>query len=151
MALNKVMLIGNTGKDPVVRHLENGNVTASVSLATSEKYKDKNGQLQTHTEWHNIVCWRNLAEFMEKYIKKGMQLYVEGKIRSGSYTDKDGITRYNTDIVADSIRLLDRKSDSPAQQQMPQQQTQPVQAQTVQTNTTPQNSEDLPSDDDLPF
>ena len=89
MALNKVMLIGNTGKDPDVRHLESGIVTSSFTLATTERYKDKSGTLKEQTEWHNIVCWRALAEFVEKYLKKGTQIYVEGKLRNRSYTDKE--------------------------------------------------------------
>jgi len=81
MSLNKVLLIGNVGKDPEVRHLENGSMVARFSLATTERFKDKNGEFQEQTEWHNIVCWRSLAERVEKYVKKGSQLFIEGKIR----------------------------------------------------------------------
>lgn len=111
MSLNKVLLIGNVGKDPEVRHLESGAVTASFSLATSERYKDRNGEVKDITEWHNIVCWRGLAEIVEKYVKKGTQLYIEGKIRTRSYQDRDGNTRYITEINADDIRFVGRKSD----------------------------------------
>lgn len=111
MSLNKVLLIGNVGKDPEVRHLEIGAVTASFSLATSERYKDRNGEVKDITEWHNIVCWRGLAEIVEKYVKKGTQLYIEGKIRTRSYQDRDGNTRYITEINADDIRFVGRKSD----------------------------------------
>jgi single stranded DNA-binding protein (ssb) len=112
MSFNKVILIGNVGKDPEVRHLESGTTVASFTLATTEKYKDKNGVLQDQTEWHNIVCWRNLAELSEKYITKGSQIFVEGKIRTRSWTDQAGVKKYTTEIVADNIRLLDRRSNA---------------------------------------
>ena len=112
MSLNKVLLIGNVGKDPEVRHLESGAVTASFSLATTERYKDRNGEYKDQTEWHNIVCWRSTAEFAEKYVKKGSALYVEGKIRNRQYQDRDGNTRYIVEIYADDIRFVGRKSDS---------------------------------------
>ena len=109
MSFNKVILIGNVGKDPEVRHLETGIAVASFTLATTERYKNRNGELQDQTEWHNIVCWRNLAELSEKYIQKGAQIFVEGKIRTRSWADQTGAKRYTTEIVADNIRLLDRK------------------------------------------
>ena len=114
MSFNKVILIGNVGKDPEVRHLETGSAVASFTLATTERYRNKNGELQDQTEWHNIVCWRNLAELSEKYIKKGAQIFVEGKIRTRSWADQTGAKRYTTEIVADNIRLLDRKGAAPA-------------------------------------
>lgn len=112
MSVNKAILVGNVGKDPEVRHLEGGTSVARFTLATSESYKNKNGELVTTTEWHNIVAWRQLAEFAEKYIKKGRQLYVEGKITNRQWDDKDGNKRYTTEIVADNIRLLGRREDS---------------------------------------
>ena len=115
MSFNKVILIGNVGKDPEVRHLETGIAVASFTLATTERYKNRNGELQDQTEWHNIVCWRNLAELSEKYIKKGAQIFVEGKIRTRSWADQTGAKRFTTEIVADNIRLLDRKGAAPAQ------------------------------------
>lgn len=118
MSLNKVLLIGNAGRDPEIRHLESGVATASFSLATTERFRDRNsGEYRDQTEWHNIVCWRNLAEFAEKYIRKGTQLFIEGRIRTRSYNDKDGNTRYTTEIVADNVQLLGRKSDNPANTQ----------------------------------
>ena len=114
MSFNKVILIGNVGKDPEVRHLETGSAVASFTLATTERYRNRNGELQDQTEWHNIVCWRNLAELSEKYIKKGAQIFVEGKIRTRSWADQTGAKRYTTEIVADNIRLLDRKGAAPA-------------------------------------
>lgn len=142
MSLNKVMLIGNLGRDPEVRHLESGTVNATFTLATSERYRDRTtGETKEQTEWHNIVCWRQLAEFSENYLKKGTQVFVEGKLRSRSYTDQNGNVRYVTEIVADSIQLLGRKSDNSAQTQQPVRPTQT--AQSVQPI--------VDEGDDLPF
>lgn len=112
MSVNKVILIGNAGKDPEVRYLENGTPKCSFSLATSETYTNKNGEKVTNTEWHNIVIWRGLAEVAQKYVKKGTQVYIEGKIKSRSYDDKDGVKKYITEIVADSMQLLGRKPEN---------------------------------------
>ncbi|MGL4364045.1 MAG: single-stranded DNA-binding protein [Bacteroidales bacterium] len=114
MSLNKVMLIGNVGKDPEVRHLDSGIATTTITLATSETYTDKSGQRVTNTEWHNIVLWRQLAELAEKYIRKGTQIFVEGKMRTRSWEDKEGQKRYTTEVVADTLRLLGRREDSNA-------------------------------------
>lgn len=112
MSVNKVILVGNVGKDPDVRHLEGGTSVASFPLATSETYKNKSGEKVTTTEWHNIVVWRGLAEVAEKYVKKGSQLYIDGRIRTRSYDDKEGNKRYFTEIYADTLRMLGKKSDS---------------------------------------
>ena len=144
MSFNKVLLIGNTGRDPEVRHLESGVAVATFTLATTERYKDRNGVMQDQTEWHNIVCWRNLAELSEKYIKKGAQIFVEGKIRTRSWADQTGAKRYTTEIVADNIRLLDRKgavTGTPADM--------PVQAAPVSQPAFTAPVED--ASDDLPF
>lgn len=108
--VNKVILVGNLGKDPEVRHLENGASVANFSIATSETYKDKNGNRQEQTEWHNVVLWRGLAEIAEKYLKKGSQIYVEGKLRTRSWQDKDGNTRYTTEVVGDQMTMLGGRS-----------------------------------------
>ncbi|GAA4311519.1 single-stranded DNA-binding protein [Nibribacter koreensis] len=110
-SINKVILIGNLGKDPEVRHLEGGVAVARFPLATSETFKDKNGDKQERTEWHNIVVWRGLAEVTEKYLKKGQSVYIEGKIRTNSYQDKEGIQRYSTEIVADNMTMLGGRTD----------------------------------------
>ena len=111
MSLNKVLLIGNAGRDPEIRHLESGTMNATFSLATTERYRDRStGEMKEQTEWHNIVCWRNLAEIAEKYVKKGTQLFIEGRIRTRSYNDKDGNTKYMTEILADNMQLLGRTS-----------------------------------------
>lgn len=114
MALNKVFLIGNVGKDPDVRHLEGGASVASFTLATTERYRERgSGETKELTEWHNIVAWRQLADLAENYIRKGSQIFVEGRIRSRSWDDQNGQKRYVTEILADSIQLLGRRGDSP--------------------------------------
>lgn len=110
--VNKVILVGNLGKDPEMRHLEGGTAVANFTLATSETYKDKNGQRVEQTEWHNIVVWRNLAEIAEKYLKKGSTIYLEGKLRTRSWEDKDKVKRYTTEIVADTFTMLGKKENS---------------------------------------
>lgn len=113
MSVNKAILVGNVGKDPEVRYLDKGVAVANFTLATTERgFTMQNGtQVPDRTEWHNIVAWRGLAELAEKYIKKGSQLYVEGKLQTRSW-EKDGVKRYTTEIVADNIQFLGRKSDS---------------------------------------
>ena len=112
MSVNKVILIGNVGKDPEIRHLDSNVSVATFSLATSEVYNNKAGERVTQTEWHNIVCWRNLATLAEKFIKKGSQVYIEGRIRSRSYDGNDGVKRTAYEINADEVRLLDKKPGS---------------------------------------
>ncbi|AKD02481.1 single-stranded DNA-binding protein [Pontibacter korlensis] len=111
-SVNKAILVGNLGKDPEVRHLEGGVAVARFPIATSETFKDKNGQRQERTEWHNIVVWRGLAEVAEKYLRKGNSVYIEGRIRTNSYQDKDGVQRYSTEIVADNMTMLGGRSDN---------------------------------------
>ena len=106
--INKVILVGNTGKDPEVRHLESGVTVASFSLATSETYKNKSGEKITNTEWHNIVVWRGLAKVVENYVKKGSKLYIEGKLTHRKY-EKDGQTKYFTEILCRELTMLDSK------------------------------------------
>lgn len=110
-SMNKVILIGNLGKDPEVRHLEGGVAVARFPLATSESYKDKNGERQEKTEWHNIVLWRGQAEVAEKYLKKGNSVAIEGKIQTSKYTDKEGVERYSTEILGQSMTMLGSKND----------------------------------------
>ncbi|HBG56832.1 single-stranded DNA-binding protein [Proteiniphilum sp. UBA1028] len=112
MSVNKVILVGNVGKDPEMKYFDNDVAKANFSLATSERgYTTSGGtQVPERTEWHNIVCWRGLAQIAEKFVRKGTLLYVEGKIRSRSYDDQNGVKRYITEVVADNIELLSRKS-----------------------------------------
>jgi single-strand DNA-binding protein len=108
--VNKVILVGHLGKDPEVRHLDNNVSVASFPLATSETY-NKDGRRVEQTEWHNIVMWRGLADIAAKYLHKGKLVYIEGKIRTRTYEDKEGIKRYATEIVAESFNMLGRKTD----------------------------------------
>ena len=110
--VNKVILVGNLGKDPEVRYLDNGVAVANFSLATTENYKNKQGERVSQTEWHNIVLWRGLAEVAEKYLKKGSSIYIEGKIKNRKWEDKDGNTRYNTEILGDNMTMLGAKQSS---------------------------------------
>jgi single-strand DNA-binding protein len=107
--LNKVTLIGNLGKDPEIQTLEGNIKVAKFSLATTENYKDSNGQNQSTTDWHNIVLWRGLADLANNYLKKGSLVYVEGKLKTRSYDDKDGHKKYVTEIMAEQLILLDKK------------------------------------------
>jgi single-strand DNA-binding protein len=109
--LNKVLLIGNLGKDPEIVTLEGNIKVAKFTLATTEGYKDDKGQTHTQTEWHNIVLWRGLAELAEKYLRKGGMIHLEGKNRTRSYEDKQGQKRYVTEVVGEEIILLDKKED----------------------------------------
>lgn len=169
MALNKVLLIGNVGKDPEIRHLQGGASVATITLATSERYKDRNGETRELTEWHTIIAWRQLADLAENFIRKGSQIYVEGRIRSRSWDDQNGQKRYVTEIQADSIQLLGRRNENPGAPQNPRPQQQdnyggqqnygggynaPHAPQPQPQQTTPiVNPADLNDDgtDDLPF
>lgn len=107
--INKVTLIGNLGKDPEIRHFEGGGKVTKFSLATNENYQDKNGEWQSQTEWHSIICWGRLAESAEQRLKKGMQIYCEGKITYRKWQDKEGIDRYSTDIRVSTFRILEKR------------------------------------------
>ena len=109
MSINKVILVGNVGKEPVIRYFDKGVAKATFPLATSETYTNQQGETITSTEWHNIVLWRALAEVAEKTIKKGSQVYIVGKIKTRSYVDKDGVNKYITEILADTLLLLEKK------------------------------------------
>ena len=115
-SLNKVFLIGNVGRDPEVRYLDQGTAQAGQStkvatftLATTDRYRDRAGELRENTEWHNLVLWRQLADLAERYIRKGSQIYVEGHIRTRSYTDQQGLKKFMTEIIADNVQLLGRR------------------------------------------
>ena len=144
--VNKVILVGNLGKDPEVRHLESGVMVANFTLATSESYKDRTtGERKQVTEWHNIVLWRGLAEVAEKYLKKGNQVYVEGKLRTRSWNDQEGNTRYTTEVVADNMTMLGGRPPAGETTGDPSMASQT--ATPVSSNITPVNDES----DDLPF
>lgn len=120
MSLNKVMLIGNVGKDPEVRYLDqnpqnpaNAAKVATFPLATSERYTDRAGNRQENTEWHNIVAWRGNADVIERFVKKGTQLYIEGRLRTRNWTDQSGNKRYTTEVIVDTFQLLGARKDNP--------------------------------------
>lgn len=139
MSVNKVILLGHVGKDPDVKYFDNGSSVASFSLATTEKgYTAQNGtQIPDRTEWHNIVCWKGLSKVAEQFIKKGTQIYIEGRIRTRSYDDQNGVKRYVVEIYADKLELLGRR-DSDNQN--------PINRLLI----TPPSPDDMPADD-LPF
>jgi len=116
MSVNRVTLLGRVGQEPEVRYLEGGIAVAKFSLATSENWKDKDGNKKETTTWHNIEAWRKTAEVVEKYVKKGDLLYIEGKIKNSEYTDKDNIKRYRTDIVVESLQMLGGKREASTEQ-----------------------------------
>lgn len=177
MAVNKVILVGNVGKDPDTRYLDENTPVCKFPLATSEVYRNRDGEKIEQTEWHNIVLWRGLAKVAEQYVKKGSQLFIEGRIRSRSYDDKDGIKRYITEIVGDNMQMLGRKGDnaqddgyrqegaqtggqqssSSAQQSQSGQQSaqQSSSQQSARSNETPDDNPDTSGadneSDDLPF
>ncbi len=142
--VNKVILVGNVGKDPEVKYLENGTAYARFTLATNETYKDKTGNKTTKTEWHNIVLWRGLAEVAEKYVKKGNPLYIEGKITNRSY-EQDGITKYFTEIVGNEMKMLGSKATNEGPSAPP-----PPPDNNNKSTDTASESEPLETDD-LPF
>ncbi|OGC91134.1 MAG: single-stranded DNA-binding protein [candidate division Zixibacteria bacterium RBG_16_48_11] len=111
--VNKVILVGNLGKDPELRYTPAGQAVATFSLATNRKWKDKDGQMQDQTDWHNIVAWGRQAEIAKEYLKKGSPLFVEGRIQYRTYNDRDGNKRYITEIVAQSVQMLGRKGGEP--------------------------------------
>ena len=138
--INKVILIGNLGRDPEVMTFDNGVKKATFSLATTESYKNKEGNRVEQTEWHNIVLWRGLAEVAEKYLQKGNQIYLEGKIKTRSY-EQDGVKKYVTEILGDNMTMLGRREGSDNGEYQRQSQAAP---------TASEPETDSP-DDDLPF
>lgn len=109
--VNRVMLIGNLGKDPDVQHLEGNIAVAKFPLATTETYKDRSGKLISQTEWHTVVLWRGLAELAQKYLHKGSLIYVEGRLRTRSWEDKDGNKKFATEVVGDNLIMLDKRGE----------------------------------------
>ncbi len=164
MSVNKVILVGNVGKDPETRYLEGGTAVSKFPLATSETYRNRNGERITTTEWHNVVVWRGLAEVCEKYVRKGSQLYIEGRIKTRSYNDRDGNTRYITEIVGDNMQMLGKRSDdtgdsSTENQQRVQETEKSASSQPTQTPSSGNGKDDIYDNldegtndtDDLPF
>ena len=143
-SVNKVILIGNLGRDPEIKKLENGATLASFSMATSESYTDKvSGKKIENTDWHDIILWRGLAELAEKFLKKGMKIYVEGRLKKRSWQDREGNTRYNVEVIGDEMTILSK----------PNTDTKPKEPYTVEVNQEISKMENLESDpeDTLPF
>ena len=146
-SVNKVILIGNLGKDQEVRHLESGAVVANFPIATSETFLDKKtGEKRESTDWHDIVVWRGLAEVAEKYLRKGMKIYVEGRLKKRTWQDKDNQTRYTTEVLADNLTILTRAEQSEKPTNQPNYSNEG-------TPHKPDKLDDLLGDenDDLPF
>jgi single-strand DNA-binding protein len=146
--VNKVILLGNLGADPEVRTLESGAKVARLRVATAETYKDKNGEKITQTEWHTVNVWKGLADVAEKYLKKGSQVYLEGKIKSRTWKDKDGVDKYSTEILCDNFTMIGSKAGGDGNSQA-------ASGYQPKTDDAPK-MEDNPSlessaDDDLPF
>lgn len=184
MSLNKVMLIGNVGRDPEVRYLEGNNPgaqgrkVATFTLATSERFRDRSGETRENTEWHNIVAWGQPADVCERFVRKGTQLYIEGRLRTRKYTDRQGMEKYTTEINVDTLQLLGRRDNvdgsyptdqpaggyprqggypqnpqpqQPAYQQPSYQQPAYQQPAPVQAAPAAPAVDEAPKDDDLPF
>lgn len=157
--VNRVILIGNLGRDPEVRRLENGAVVAKFSVATNENYRDKTGEWQTQTEWHDVVVWRNVAERAESQLSKGSQVYLEGKLTHRTWQDKDGNNRKTTEVVASYFRALNRREGgeggsgnfSGTDDEMPYSESNVTrESESAPAHTTPPAPE-MDADDDLPF
>ncbi len=146
---NKVTLIGRLGKDPEIRSLDENTKVARITLATNESYKDRNGEWQDRTEWHNVVVWRAAAERVERQLRKGMLTFVEGKIGYRKYTDKDGIERYSTDVTAYIVKPLEKLEDTGSTGSS----TQPPAFKEVEEKKEESSEQDTSNkeDDDLPF
>ena len=146
-SVNKVILIGNIGKDPSSRTFENGTKVVSATLATSEKYKKRDGTEGEQTEWHQISVWGKLADIFEKYVKKGSSVYVEGKIKYITYEDKDGNKKYKTDIIVDHLTMLSKGQVSTREQVVPEKEL-PTRADDYRSSPPPPQEEPM---DSLPF
>jgi single-strand DNA-binding protein len=165
MSVNKVILVGNVGKDPETRYLDENTAITKFPMATSETYKNRAGERVSTTEWHNIVLWRGLAQVAEKYVRKGTQIYIEGRIKTRSYDDADGNKKYITEIVGDQMQLLGKRPDEgddfqPSQNQASAPDRASAQSQAPAGNRAPEQDGPAPDDpfdpgeegpDDLPF
>jgi len=165
--INKVIVVGNLGNDPELRYMPNGNAVANLSIATSESWKDQQGQQQERTEWHRVTMYRRLAEIAGEYLKKGSQVFIEGKLQTRKWQDKEGNDRYTTEIIADNMQMLGGGGQGGGQnaqgggyQQRPAQQDSGGQGGSNQNNSKPQQTPqqapkmsepDIDFDDDIPF
>jgi single-strand DNA-binding protein len=146
--VNKVILIGNVGADPEVRTLESGVKVATLRLATTERGKDKDGNATSHTEWHSVVVWRALADVVDRYVRKGTQLYIEGRLRTREWSTREGEKRYSVEVLCDNLQMIGKKSDSaPAP-------SEPAPSEPQPTERVAQAVESLQAaidDDEIPF
>ena len=143
MSVNKAILVGNLGKDPELRYTPSGTAVCTFSLATTDRFKNKQGEQQERTEWHNIVVWAGLAEICGKYLTKGKQVYIEGRIQNRSYDDRDGNKRYITEIVANEMQMLSRAGDQGGGGSRPASQASEPASRSEEPTFNP--------DDDIPF
>ena len=153
MSVNKAILVGRLGKDPETRYMTNGEAVTNVSLATSENYKDKNGEKQERTEWHNLVFYRRLAEIAGEYLKKGAQIYVEGRIQTRKWQDKEGKDRYTTEIIVNEMQMLGGKSGGAGSFEVMENQSPPARSAPAArpAAAAPAKSNFDNFDDDIPF
>lgn len=146
-SVNKVILIGNLGKDPETRYMSNGDAVTNITLATTDTWKDKNGEKQEKTEWHRVTFYRKLAEIAGEYLKKGRPVYIEGRLETRKWTDKDGVERYTTDIIANDMKMLGNRSAGSAAESESDNRSTPPAASAGAGNTG--GFDEL--DDDIPF
>jgi single-strand DNA-binding protein len=154
MSVNKVILVGRLGKDPETRYMTNGEAVTNVSLATSENYKDKSGEKQERTEWHNLVFYRRLAEIAGEYLKKGSMVYVEGRIQTRKWQDKEGKDRYTTEIIVNEMKMLGSKSSGGGSFEVEDERSAPAprSAPAAKPATAPAAKGNFDNfDDDIPF
>lgn len=149
--INKVILIGNLGRDPEIRHLEGGTAVGRFSVATNESYKDKSGEWQKVTEWHDVVVWRNLAERAERQLSKGSLVYIEGKLAHRKWQDREGNDRYTTEVVANTFRKLDRRDENTGLEQSWPTEEPAMRPGVSESTGTSGKADNGSSEDDLPF
>ena len=155
-SVNKVILIGNLGRDPEVRYMTSGAAVCNFSIATSRRWKDKQGELQEETEWHNIVCYERTAENAEKYLSKGSPVYIEGRLKTRKWEDKEGVTKYTTEIICEQMQFLGKREDGEderpsrsASQRQPERGRAPAPAPRPAAKKSNTGFDDM--DDDIPF
>lgn len=151
MSVNKAILVGRVGVNPELKNLDAGNKVTNFTMATSEYYKDKSGNKQEKTEWHNVVAWGSLAEIVAKNVTKGTQLYVEGKIQNRSYEDKDGVKKYTSEIVAENIRFLGSKKNEDGESSAPAQSAGNSKSNSKSSTPAPVGAGSIADNEDLPF
>ena len=142
-SVNKVILVGNLGKDPEIRYMPNGDPVANITIATSSKYKSKTGEMVEDTEWHRVSFFGKLAEIVGQYLKKGRPVYIEGRLKTRKYTDKDGVEKYATDIIANEMQMLGDRPQGDAPSEAPRQ--------APARQAAPAGSGFYDMDDDIPF